>query len=45
MATGAVLRIEPHIFRIFVSYASEDYCIAEAIATCLKLGLPDFSPR
>jgi hypothetical protein len=41
MAAGAQPRIEPRIFRIFISYASEDYPIAEAIATCFKLALPD----
>jgi hypothetical protein len=41
MAAGAQPQLEPRIFRIFISYASEDYPIAEAIATCLKLALPD----
>jgi hypothetical protein len=40
MMAAAQPRTEPRIFRIFVSYASEDYVIAEAIATCLKLALP-----
>lgn len=37
----AVVPGEPRIFRIFVSYASEDHCIAEAIGKCLKVALPD----
>jgi hypothetical protein len=41
MATGAQPRIEPRIFRIFISYASEDKPIAEAICRCFKLALPD----
>jgi hypothetical protein len=34
--------IEPRVFRIFISYASEDLPIAAAIGTCLKLALGDF---
>jgi hypothetical protein len=33
---------EPRVFRIFVSYASEDAAIASAIANCFKTALPDF---
>jgi TIR domain len=32
---------EPRIFQIFVSYASEDFSIAEAIGKCLKVALGD----
>lgn len=42
MATGAQLETEPRIFRIFISYASEDLPIAAAIGNCFKTALGDF---
>jgi hypothetical protein len=43
MSTGPLGAPEQHrIFRIFISYASEDLSIATAIATCFKTALPDF---
>jgi hypothetical protein len=33
---------QQHVFRIFISYASEDLAIATAVATCFKTALPDF---
>ena len=30
------------VFRIFISYASEDLAIATAVATCFRTALPDF---
>jgi len=33
---------QPRIFRIFISYASEDVEIAKAVAGCFKTALPDF---
>jgi hypothetical protein len=40
MAAGA--QPEPRIFRIFISYASEDLPIAAAIGSCFKVALGDF---
>jgi hypothetical protein len=42
MASSAQPGIEPRIFRIFISYASEDLPIASAIGSCLKIALGDF---
>jgi hypothetical protein len=42
MGASAQSGIEPRIFRIFISYASEDLPIAAAIGTCLKIALGDF---
>jgi hypothetical protein len=42
MASGEQPRIEPRVFRIFISYASEDLAIATAIGSCLKVALGDF---
>lgn len=42
MAAGALESPQQRVFRIFISYASEDLCIANAIATCFKAALPDF---
>jgi TIR domain len=42
MAASAQPGLEPRIFRIFISYASEDLPIAAAIGTCLKTALGDF---
>jgi hypothetical protein len=42
MGASAQPGIEPRIFRIFISYASEDLPIAAAIGTCLKIALGDF---
>jgi hypothetical protein len=42
MGSSAQPGIEPRIFRIFISYASEDLPIAAAIGTCLKIALGDF---
>ena len=42
MAAGAQPRIEPRVFRIFISYASEDLPVAAAIGSCLKVALGDF---
>ncbi len=33
---------EQNVFRIFISYASEDRAIASAVANCFKSALPDF---
>jgi hypothetical protein len=33
---------ERRVFRIFISYASEDLAIATAVASCFKMALPDF---
>ncbi len=41
MAAGAQPGTEPRVFRIFISYASEDLPIAAAIGTCLKTALGD----
>jgi len=42
MSVGTVLAPEQRVFRIFLSYASEDLAIATAIASCFKAALPDF---
>jgi hypothetical protein len=42
MSTGALGVPEQRVFRIFVSYASEDSTIAAAVASCFKTALPDF---
>jgi hypothetical protein len=42
MSTGAIAVPEQKVFRIFISYASEDLAIATAIASCFKTALPDF---
>jgi TIR domain len=42
MATGISPAPGQQVFRIFISYASEDFAIATAIATCFKSALPDF---
>lgn len=42
MATRAPANTEPRVFRIFISYASEDLPIAAAIGSCLKTALGDF---
>ncbi len=42
MAPVTVSGQEPRIFRIFISYASEDLPIAAAIGNCLKVALGDF---
>jgi len=42
IAARAQTGTAPRIFRIFISYASEDLGVATAIATCLKVALPDF---
>jgi hypothetical protein len=42
MSTGTVAVNEQRVFRIFISYASEDSSIATAIASCFKTALPDF---
>ncbi len=42
MAASAQPGMEPRIFRIFISYASEDLPIAAAIGSCLKVALGDF---
>src|SRR4051794_21446352 len=41
MASRSLEAPQQRVFRIFISYASEDYCIANAIASCLKTALPD----
>ena len=43
MAARAQTGIEPRVFRIFISYASEDLPIAAAIGSCLKVALGDFA--
>jgi hypothetical protein len=42
MASPTLQSPQQHVFRIFISYASEDLAIATAIATCFKTALPDF---
>ncbi len=42
MSTGTVAVPEQRVFRIFLSYASEDLTIVTAIASCFKTALPDF---
>jgi hypothetical protein len=42
MAAPALVVPEHRVFRIFISYASEDRAIATAAATCFKAALPDF---
>jgi hypothetical protein len=39
---GTTTAPQPPIFRIFISYASEDVEIAKAVASCFKAALPDF---
>jgi len=41
VAAASRPRIEPRIFRIFISYASEDLPIAHAVGTCLTVALGD----
>ncbi len=42
MAVPALVVPEQRVFRIFISYASEDLAIATAAASCFKTALPDF---
>jgi hypothetical protein len=42
MATGTSPVPVQRVFRIFISYASEDVAIATAVASCFKAALPDF---
>lgn len=42
MAIRTLAVPEQHVFRIFISYASEDVAIATAAAICFKTALPDF---
>jgi hypothetical protein len=42
MATRTLAVPEQRVFRIFISYASEDVAIATAAAICFKTVLPDF---
>jgi hypothetical protein len=42
MATGTFSVPQQRVFRVFISYASEDLAIATAAAVCLKTALPDF---
>lgn len=42
MATGTLAVPEQRVFRIFISYASEDLAVATAVASCFKTALPDF---
>ncbi len=42
MAAGVLPVVERRVFRIFISYASEDLAIATAVAGCFKTALPDF---
>ena len=43
MATAVLTAPEQQrVFRIFISYASEDLAIATAVASCFKSALPDF---
>src|SRR3954451_12953076 len=42
MAAGISPVVERRVFRIFISYASEDWPIATAVASCFKPALPDF---
>jgi hypothetical protein len=42
MQPGALAVPEQRVFRIFISYASEDRSIAAAVANCFKSALPDF---
>ena len=42
MAARPLAVPEQRVFRIFISYASEDLAIATAAASCFKTALPDF---
>jgi hypothetical protein len=42
MASVASVIPQQRVFRIFISYASEDLAIATAVASCFKKALPDF---
>jgi hypothetical protein len=42
MSAGATRAPKQRMFRIFLSYASEDLTIVTAIASCFKTALPDF---
>jgi hypothetical protein len=42
MAIATLAVPEQRVFRIFISYASEDLAIATAAASCFKTALPDF---
>jgi TIR domain len=42
MATGTLAVPQQRVFRVFISYASEDVAIATAVAACFKTALPDF---
>jgi hypothetical protein len=41
MSTGTLIVPERRVFRIFLSYASEDLAVATAIADCFRTALPD----
>jgi hypothetical protein len=42
MGAASLAVPEQRVFRIFISYASEDKAIAAAVASCFKAALPDF---
>ena len=42
MGSGNFTVPEQRVFRIFISYASEDLAITAAVASCFKTALPDF---
>jgi hypothetical protein len=42
MSTAVSPISDRRVFRIFISYASEDLAIATAVASCFKTALPDF---
>jgi TIR domain len=42
MSARAQTGFEPRIFRVFISYASEDVAVAAAIGSCLKVALGEF---
>ena len=42
MSTGTLAVPQQRVFRIFISYASEDLAITTAAASCFKAALPDF---
>jgi len=42
MTTAVSPISDRRVFRIFISYASEDLAIATAVASCFKTALPDF---
>ena len=42
MSAATLTVPQQRVFRIFISYASEDLAITTAAASCFKAALPDF---